>query len=198
MYDEIEAQIRAKSTLGRPTRALLLEAVLIFLAFLILGYMLFMAQFSGAVRWLLGLLLIGVVAGFAWYEVNRRTREPSPLLTPAPKLQAHAGELTTLMAVVRRADRGLLYSQVLISSRAREALSEQTRLSLGLSREDMRRLVRDPDALRRALHDPVLEAFLYTPSRDPDWRYRWVEEARASLGFEASLRTVLDHMEAWR
>ena len=103
-----------------------------------------------------------------------------------------------LASAVRRANAGLRYSEVSVSSRAREAFAEHARLSRGLSSEAMRRLQADRAALRRTIHDPLLENFLFLATTDSDERYRWVQECRMRGGFETALDEVLDHMEAWR
>lgn len=170
-----------------------LAGCLLSLAFLLLA-----AQLSGGVRWFLGLALIAAVSLYAGYRVGRGAKEPVPLAGPPSLAPARAGQLEAFTAMVRRASRGLPYSQVAVSSRARDAFEEHARLARGLSWEDMRRLGRDPARLRVAFHDAILEDFLYVPSADSDARYRWVREAQARRGFAIELTQVLDRMEGWR
>lgn len=153
---------------------------------------------GSTVRWVLGSLLIAGIAAYAWFAVTRATSEP-PLLVPATggsRLQT--GELTTLGAAVQRANAGLPYSQVAVSSRARDAFIQRLALATGLGPDDVRELQRDPDRLRAVVDDPVLENFLSFSSSDYDERYRWVRETRDQGGFEAALQRVLERMEAWR
>lgn len=179
-------------------RTTLLEAVLIVGFTFFLGYLLFAAQFSGSIRWMLGIAVIAVLAIAVWLDVDRHTSEPRPLVKPAPAVRPRTGELVVFTSTVRRADEGLTYSQVSVSSRARDAFVEHLRLVRGLSPEAMRKLQADPAALQHAFHDPVLESFLYLATPDSDERYRWVIECRSRGGFESRLDEVLRHMEAWR
>ena len=197
IYSRMEAQMRGVQD-QRLLRRLFVEAAIIVGLVFLLGYMLYAAQFSGSVRWILGFAVIAALAAFVWSSVAKRTSEPKPLVKPVPRPRARTGELTVLASAVRRANAGLRYSEVSVSSRAREAFAEHARLSRGISPETMRRLQADRAALRLTIHDPLLENFLFLATTDSDERYRWVQECRMRGGFETALDEVLDHMEAWR
>ena len=179
-------------------RTRLVEVALVVVSFFTLAFLLYASQFSGTVRWFLGIIAIAAVAVYAWRRVSAGTREPPPLVPPPPLARAHAGELEAFMLMVRRAIQGLPYSQASVSSRAREAFEERVRLARGLSYEGMRALERDAATLEALLHEPRLADFLYVPSWDAGARFRWVEEARAQGGFDVELTRILDRMEAWR
>lgn len=198
IYQRMEAQ--ARGTTRRSGRLLLVivEVVLVVTGFILVGLLLYMAQFSGGVRWFLTFGLLAVVAGVAWAYVSARTSEPAPLEPPTPKSAPVLGELSVFMTVVRRANEGLPYSQVLVSSRARDVFAERARLSLGLPPGEMRLVGADPRALRALVRDPVLEDLLHLPSTNPDERYRWVRSAREVGGFSQAIRRVLDRIEVWR
>jgi hypothetical protein len=198
IYERMEAEARQAGAPKAPLRQVFIEAALIIASVFLLACILYAAQFSGRLRWILGFGLIAVLSVYAWRLVARRTSEPAPLAPPVPRGVVHAGELTSFSAVVRRANHGLPYSQYAVSSRARDVLAERTRLARGLSPEGMRSLVQDPQDLRIVLHDGVLEDFLYLRSPDTEERYRWVWESRAGEGFELALERVLERMEAWR
>ncbi|TLZ72685.1 MAG: hypothetical protein E6K14_06450 [Methanobacteriota archaeon] len=172
-------------------------AALIALAALI-GVLLYYAQFSGSMQWLLGVAFLAGLALFAWGLILRRTAEPAPLEGPPTPGTIREGELEALAAAVKRASRGLAYSQVLVASRARAAFVERVRLALGLSPESMREAQRDPAALQRILHDDVLEDFVHLQIGDLEERYRWVVEARQRDGFGPEFLRVLGRMEAWK
>lgn len=193
MEDEIQGRARR-----RPLRMIGLEAVVIVGLVFLLGYLLYIAQFSGAVRWALGFAVIAALSIYVWMSVAKRTSNPRPLLKPPPVGRARTGELTALAATVRRANAGLTYSQVSVSSRARDAFAEHLRLVRGLSPDAMRRFQADPAALQRSFHDELLEDFLFLATPDSDERYRWVQRTRSLGGFTDAFNKVLDHMEAWR
>ncbi len=182
----------------RATGATVLGAVLFLSVALLLGLLLYFAQFSGTVRWLLGVAFLAVLAALAWEQVVRRTAEPAPLVEPDAAGVRREGELESFAAAVRRAANGLPYSQVLVTSRARAAFIERARLALGLSPEAMREVQRDPAALTRLLGDDLLADFIYLKTPDLEERYRWVHQARARGTFPSELRMVLRRMEAWR
>lgn len=198
LTDELEA--RARGEIPRPGRFALriVEAALIVASCLLVGILLYEAQFSGTVRWLLGFALVVAIVLWAWSRVSRGTEEPAPLAPPLPAGAVRTGELAALTAAARRAEEGLEYSQLLVSSRARDAFAERARLALGLSPEAVRAMASDPAVLRLRIHDGALEALLFRGGTGPAERYRWVRAARAGDGFSPSLEEVLDRMEAWR
>ncbi len=163
-----------------------------------LAVVLYAVHVSGLIRWILGSLIVALLAAYAWVTVTRLTSDPPTLAPAAPRENLQTGDLASLGAMARRANAGLPYSQVAVSSRAREAFAQRVALARGLTMDAVRDLERDPDALRATVHDPLLEDFLFLRSSDHDERYRWVRETRDHGGFEAALREVLDHMEAWR
>jgi hypothetical protein len=171
---------------------------LITAALVVLVLLLYYAQFSGSLQWVLGLGFLGILAGVAWRQVFRGTSEPAPLVVPPPPEAYEPGELDTVASSVRRAARGLRYSQVLVTSRARTAFVDHVRLSLGMAPEAMRELQRDPAALRRLFGDNVLAEFLHIRIGDLEERYAWVLRARERGGFTRQFADVLARMEAWR
>src|SRR6266508_3338420 len=71
--------------------------------------------------WLGAAAFLAVIAVFGCVLLLRRTGEPAPLIRPAPPGAVREGDLEALAGAVRRASRGLPYSQVLVTSRARAA-----------------------------------------------------------------------------
>src|SRR5207245_487638 len=69
---------------GMPSpRRVPLPAFALILAFaVLLGMLLYYAQFSGTIRWLLGVVALAVLAAIAWGQIHRRTSEPSPVVGP--------------------------------------------------------------------------------------------------------------------
>jgi hypothetical protein len=171
---------------------------LVVMAAAVLALLLYYAQFSGSLQWILGLAFLGVLAAFAWRQVLRGTSEPAPLVLPAPPEAYEPGDLDALAASVRRAARGLRYSQVIVTSRARSAFLDHARLSLGMTPEAMREVQRDREALRRLFGDNVLPEFLHIRDGDLEERYSWVLRARERGGFTREFGEVLARMEAWR
>ncbi len=198
VYARMERQIRRGDDTFRPLRQRLLEIVLIVAAIFLLGYLLYAAQFSGTVRWFLGVAVLTLVALYAWHVVAGSTAEPGPMVKPQRPLRARVGDLAYLTAVVRRANQGLTYSQVAVSSRARDAFEERARLARGLTPEAMHAMERDLVTLNATFGDASLADFLHLPTADSDARYRWVRDARIGRGFEIELDRILEKMEEWR
>ena len=174
------------------------SAALVLMAAVVVMILLYYAQFSGSLQWGLGLAFLGILAALAWRQVFRGTSEPTPLVIPSAPDAYEPGELDMAAASVRRATRGLRYSQVIVTSRARAAFLDHARLSLGLAPEAMREVQQEPDALLRLFGDPVLVDFLHIGAGDLGGRYAWVVRARERGGFTRKFREVLAHMEAWR
>ena len=167
-------------------------------AVLVVSLLLSLSPFTGLLRWLLVLAFLGILAALAWTQVSRRASEVAPLVPPHGPEAIDEGALAELTAAVRRADDGLLYSEMLVASRARDAFATRVRLARGLPEERMRGLQGDREGLKALLHDDVLADFLAVASNDWDERYRWVRGTRSRGKFEREFRKVLDRMEAWR
>ena len=189
-------RIQGSADEGRARHASL--APLAVLATGFLAFLVFLGEFTGTVRWVLGILLVSGIAVLAWVQVSRRASEVPPLVGPRKAGVVREGELAELAAAVRRADGGLLYSQMLVATRARDAFATRTRLVLGLSEDRMREVQQDRAAIGGLVGDPVLEDFLHVRTEDGEERYRWVRQARERGGFDAAFRDVLRRMEAWR
>jgi len=168
------------------------------LVVLLLGLIVYGAGSGTSVEWALALLGLSLLAAFAWRRVLRGTADPGPLVDPAEPGPIRSGELEALALSARRASRGLPFSQVVVTSRARAACSERVRLALGLSPEAMREAEADPAALRRLTRDDTLADFLHLRTGSLEDRYGWVLRARGRGGFAREFRDVLDRMEAWR
>jgi hypothetical protein len=155
------------------------------------------AQVSGLLQWILGLASLGVLASFAGLLVFRGASEPAPLVNPSEANRSTSGELARVAATVGRAARGLRYSQVVVTTRARAAFMDQARLALGWDPETMRALQQDREALRRLFGDD-LAAFLYLRSGDLDERFAWARQAQGGAGFAEEFAAILEKMEVWR
>jgi len=197
LTDALEAQARGEVRRSGRLALRFVESALIVASCLLLGILLYQAQFSGTVRWLLGFALVAALTVIAWMRVSSGTQEPAPLASPPARADLRTGELTSFTAVVERAERGLAYSQLVVSSRVRDAFAERARLALGLPPDAIRAISADAAALRSRIHDRTLEDLMLLETTDKDERYRWVSEAR-ERGFLASIERVLDRMEAWR
>lgn len=175
------------------------SSLFLIIAFVImLAFLVYYAQYSGSVRWLLGLGGLSAFALFAWALIFRRTAEPMPLLASPVEEGVRDGELASVSAAMRRASRGLSYSQGLVVSRARAAFLERVRLARGIPPEEMAKLQRSPAGLHRIFDDADLERFLRDDPGDFEGRDRWILEARKRGGFGAAFHEVLARMEAWR
>ncbi len=197
-YERMERMARGELPHRSPFLQRALEVFFIVASMLLLGYLLYAAQFSGTLRWFLGFAVIAVVSLYAWYTVAARTEELAPMVPRAPRPSVRFGELAVFTAMVRRANQGLPYSQTAVASRAREAFEERARLARGLTPDEMRGLERDEEGLQAALRDAALADFMYLPASEEDARQRWVRAARSRDGFTTSFGRILGRMEAWR
>lgn len=188
----------ASSSEPRPVRVPLAGAALVVAVAVVLGFLVYSAQFSGSLQWGLGLLGLAILAAYAWRQVLRGTSEPDPLVDPAAPEAFRSGEFGVFSRAVRRAARGLPFSQVMVTSRARAGFLEHAGLARGMPAETMRTAQSDPVALRRLIGDDVLVEFLQLRTGDLDESYGWVLKARARGGFNREFRDVLTRMEAWR
>lgn len=174
-------------------------ALLILAAAMVLAILLFVAQFSGSLRWFLVVVFLGVVAAFAWRRIRAGSAEPSPLVRHEEPDAHRPGDLSRLSASLRRAvGRNLAYSQLVVTARARSAFVERVGLALAISPESLREVQGDRDAWFRLLGDRELVDFLSVRSEGLEEGVPWVRRAREGAGFRRAFRGLLDRMEAWR
>src|SRR2546428_5957000 len=130
------------ATTGHPPRMpsprrVPLPAFGLILAFaVLLGMLLYYAQFSGTIRWLLGVVALAVLAAIAWGQIQRRTAEPSPLVGPRSPGATREGELDSFAPALRRAALGLPDSPALLASRARASFLARAPHALSLPPEN--------------------------------------------------------------
>jgi hypothetical protein len=159
-----------------------------------LGYY---SRYSGPLQWALALAAMGILAGFAGRFVFRGSSEPAPLVAESAADRYTSGELARVAASLGRATRGLRYSQVLVTSRARDAFMDQARLALGWDAATMHAVQEDRARLQRLFgHD--LADFLHLRTRDLDERFAWAGRAQERGGFAKEFGDILKKMEAWR
>lgn len=169
----------------------------ILLGFVVVGTLMYSAQFSGTARWVLGVLFVALLALAATYAVVRRTANPEPLAASVPRGEILEGPLAALTAVVDRADRGFAFSQSLLVGRVREALIERIRIRQGLAPGGIDAIASDRASIRALVGDPVLADFLHR-TQEREGREAWAAEARRQGGFRSHLQELLVRMEAWR
>ncbi|MEE9196910.1 MAG: hypothetical protein V3U45_02085 [bacterium] len=155
-------------------------------------------------RW--GLLVwVLVVTGLVVFLSLYRTGVRVPPLEPPPKEElAFKGELDRLAQILRRADRGMRYSQVAVALRVRRAFLTRLQAERGLSEGDLASLLSSSGVMAEAVGGPLIHAFLedtaldeealvrqHSPRRAPAFRFAQRE------GFNRGLDQVLEAMEAW-
>src|SRR3989442_52063 len=133
---------------------------------LILAAAIFYAQYSGAVRWLLGIVVLATGAYILVRFVGTRARDPRPLRR-VDRVERHAtGDLWSLAITLDRAAAGLKFSQVMFAARMKDAFLEKVRVSRGLTEEAMNRARGDPEALLALVGDADLTVFLLESERN--------------------------------
>ena len=165
---------------------------------LIVGATVFYAQYSGALRWVLGVVLLSGVAYFIVRFVGARSRDPTPLV-PGHRVERRAtGDLRTLATSVDRASAGLRFSQVVVAGRMKDSFLEKVRVARGLGLEDIARLRSDPEGLMALIGDRELVVFLLESERN---HRHWPDLVRylpPRRGFVGEADRMLAKMEAWR
>jgi hypothetical protein len=155
------------------------------------------AQFSGSLQWIVGLASLALLAGFAVRAIFRGTSEPAPLVEPAAGDRTTPGEMDRLAASMGRAMRGLRYSQVVVTSRARAAFMERARLALGWDPDRMQAVQGDREALGRLFGDELAD-FLYLRTGDLEERFPSAFQTPGRGAFVKEFGEILAKMEAWR
>jgi len=165
---------------------------------LIVGASVFYAQYSGAVRWLLGIALLSGVAYFLVRFIGARARDPRPLEPPRRVERRAAGDLHTLAKTLDRANAGLKYSQVVVAARMKDAFLEKVRVSRGLAPGDMERVRFDPARMMALVEDRDLVVFLLESERNHRHWPELLRDLPTRRGFAGETDRMLARMEAWR
>ncbi len=173
---------------------------------LILGATVFYAQYSGAVRWLLGIVILAGAAYALVRFVGTRARDPRPL-EPGARVERRAaarverraaGELRSLAKNLDRANAGLKYSQVLVAARMKDAFLEKVRISRGLAPAEVERARSDPHRLMALVGDPDLVVFVLESERNHRNWPALLRDLPTRRGFAGESDRMLAKMEAWR
>ncbi len=142
-------------------------AVLALLTALILGSYA-IPTFGTDLRWALYVYLLMAIAWVAIGIVYRRTVPTPPLGLGKEPAAGTSGELKSMVATLKRADRGMRYSQLMAIHRVRSAFLRKMAALRGLDDEDLQDLLRRPSELRRVVGDPVILDFLEDTSGEGD------------------------------
>src|SRR2546422_11224127 len=133
---------------------------------LIVGATVFYAQYSGALRWVLGVVLLAGTGYIVVRFVGARARDPRPL-EPEGRVERRAtGDLRSLATTVDRASAGLKFSQVVVAGRMKDSFLEKVRVARGLGPEEIARLRSDPEGLMTLIGDRELVVFLLESERN--------------------------------
>ena len=166
--------------------------------FLILGATVFYAQYSGAVRWLLGIVILAGTAYLLVRFIGSRARDPRPL-EPAKRVERRAaGDLRSLTKTLDRANAGLKFSQVVVAARMKDAFLEKVRVSRGLAPADIERVRSDPAGLMVLVGERELVLFLLESERNHRHWPALISHLPARRGFAGETDRMLAKMEAWR
>ncbi|HTD81179.1 MAG TPA: hypothetical protein VK723_03405 [Thermoplasmata archaeon] len=165
---------------------------------LIIGATVFYAQYSGAVRWALGIVILSGTAYLLVRFVGSRARDPRPL-EPARRVERRAaGGLRSLAKTLDRARDGLKFSQVVVAARMKDAFLEKVRVSRGLALEDIERIRSDPVGLMALVGDRELVVFLLESERNHRHWPALLQHLPTRHGFGGETERMLAKMEAWR
>jgi len=164
---------------------------------IILAALMLYAQYSGAIRWILAIIVLAMMELFLVRLVLRRAREPEPLGLRNVSDVAMTGDLRGLAEIFERASGGMKYSQVMFSVRLKDAFLEKVRVRRGLTKGEIRRMRSDPVALFNVIGDKDIVVFLVETERNArDWS-RIAALLPPKKGYAQETVMTLTKMEAW-
>ena len=161
--------------------------------------------FPGAsdLRWGILVWVLVVMGVFVFISLYRTGVRVPPLEPPPKEESAFKGDLEHVAQILRRADRGMRYSQVAVALRVRKAFLTRLQAERGLNEADLSSLLSSSEAMAKAVGNPLIHAFLedtafdeealireHSPHRVPAFRFAQRE------GFSRGLDQVLGAMEA--
>jgi hypothetical protein len=158
----------------------------------------FYAQYSGAVRWLLAIVLLAVASYGIVRFVGARARDPRPLETAGFVERRAAGDLRSLAKTLERASSGMKYSQVVVAARMKDAFLEKVRVARGLGAGELERVRSDPEGLMALVGDRELVVFLLESERNHRHWPALLQHLPTRREFAGEVDRIPGKMEAWR
>ncbi|MEW5937462.1 MAG: hypothetical protein AB1665_06565 [Candidatus Thermoplasmatota archaeon] len=202
-YDRIQPGHGAGGTMSRgseialhlPSTYLLIWLVIAIIALPLLNY----AMYSGAVRWLLSLLIISAVAVAALAAIHPKKGRVIAEMPPISIRER--GAFDELVDVTRRASLGFKYSQVMLSERVADAFVEKVRIARGIPTIDALSSARDEERMRSLCGDEELARFVVRSRAAvgrPISRLRRGRRSREGQRYMKETMEILDKIESWR
>ncbi len=159
----------------------------------------------GGLRWALYVYLIADLAWILGWQVYLRSISVPTLGSKERREGSPSGELRRLARILDRADRGMRYSQMRVFYRVRNAFIGKVASVRGLTEEEAKTLLDDPDQLRELINDPIITNFLSVVSEEAAWRSEESSSSdrRPAVKFPkgesttSTLGRVIERLEAW-
>ncbi len=185
---------------GKRATALAVGLLILLLGFLALSS--WLGLLGSSVRWGLVIVVLFMGTWLALVFVGRRSSPIRALRWAHIPPENPADPVLALTVLLRRAQRGRPYSQLLVAQRVRDALLDKVRVGRSLSYERLNEIRRDPAALGEVLGDVGLAGFVLEVDSAP------MGPGRASDGgallspsgeeFLGRMVAILGRVEAWR
>ncbi|MCK4367600.1 MAG: hypothetical protein KAW84_06605 [Thermoplasmata archaeon] len=170
-----------------------------------LAMMLFYAQFSGILRWIIVLLLISSMGFGIAYLSSRNTTSPERLSPDHMQRDVQWGEIARLTGILRRAEKNYRYSQLEAVERIRKTVIDRIQSQRDISDEEMGDALQDEERLMELVGDEEVAVFLLASEKDlSNWssivreKLPVMSSFRGSRGFNESVLSVLERMEDWQ
>ncbi len=179
----------------------LVVIVMVLVPVILASYLLF--PIDPSLRWALYILLLVAIAWTVIRNLHQGAMGVPPLRPPEDGERHASGELTKLAMSLRRADRGLKYSQMIVALRVRNAFLEKVRSNRGLDHQELTSLMGDPEKRSGIVHDPLILRFLAATAEE-DLLFSKVTTREPLLrgvsrgeSFSDIIGRVVSAMEAW-
>jgi hypothetical protein len=174
---------------------------------LLLGFLailLFYAQFSGILRWIIVLLLISSTGFGIAFVVSRRTSSPERPFPLPDQEKRPWNEITRLTGIMTRAERDYRYSQLEAVERIRKAIIDKIQTQRDISDDEMELIIHDKGKIVELMEDEETADFLLAGERDLSNWATIVREKLPVMGsfrgprtFSQSILPILERMEDW-
>ncbi|MFQ6127681.1 MAG: hypothetical protein ACE5QW_02090 [Thermoplasmata archaeon] len=177
--------------------------VILLLGFLAL--LLFYAQFSGVLRWIIVLLIVSSMGFGVAFLSSRKTSSPERLSSVSDIEKRPWNEISRLIGILERAEKNYRYSQLAALERIRRAIIDGIQTQRDISDEEIEKIVHDRNRLIEITDDEEVADFLLASERDlSNWSTIVREKLpvmgsfRGSRSFSQSVLPILEKMEDWQ
>ncbi|MFO7991529.1 MAG: hypothetical protein R6U61_04440 [Thermoplasmata archaeon] len=175
--------------------------IVIFL-FALFALFIIWVPYSGAVRWLIIILALGIIASLILRKISKESKPIIGWKKTSKLKQTQSSDFTKTSNLVQRAFKGLEISQTLLEQRLKNNFIEMMKHERGYSPDYIEELLEDHGKLREVVGDDIITEFLINcnnyrelcrGSKSPSSKVSYKEDK----DYRKKIKDLINRMEDW-